>query len=1253
MSSASPQDVVKRAAQQGGAVPDMGKSAWEGFSGQKKTTYADVVDTALPEGWGEDSGTLEEKGVAGPLNFARDVLGFAPGGAIAAGLIDPSQNQRQLAMGVGGLAGDILLDPSNLIAGGLGTGAKAAKAASRAKKVVPEPHVDSVTGVSPMQQQWREITDPAEIEKYSIKTPDAGTGVPETVAPVPASNSQAIADQITAQAATPPEVVLPNTPRKAQQVTTLDNVMMGQHISSLTTKAAARQATAERARVKPPSFMKEINPDEYLASAQIAVDSTSLSARELSRIAGIDYKTAQRHIALMEKDGIIANGKESLKARGLGGNANSSHLARTVKVNEIPAELLINRVEPTDASRAAAMYDEVVSEARIKFDELGGTGAKPKIVATDGKGYTMSTADIFEAMPREIVENYNFGGLGGKGAANLYPSQWHAGAAEALRMSELGVEAEVAAPAIANAMRNALRGNASRAASIQSAGSVEAVAKAFSENMPALANKLVETSKKFGTKDLVDGEAIAKAKADDIQTALEQGTLSEAIDSVANVGNDISKAARQIGATDDAAVAAIQQVGPMVAKIVPEADIAAARNAKFAENVRIREGFTPQADKKIMMRHNRIYVLVERNADEIAREAGIPYLTLGEKADITMNGFHDKLMHPLKTAFQFGYHTGGQADLWRALESRADREGIMFRKSLRDISKKHGANVDLVWTAFRRGIVPSDPGLRIAYNDMKGVIDHTIGNGLRGRLWRNGASIDAVNQALDEAGSKFRFKKPAKPEDRVLVPEQVRDWDIKDPLPELEKINKAALLIETRQTVGVSASRFGSSVPKPGYVKLRPGDFSTLGNYLDTGLFFPREAGEFIQQLDKLIGSRTNFQGQKGGIAWFANHIIDPIMQIWKPFMTIARPGHVTRNLWSDIILASFNGVNSVRPYRIAAKTLQAAGEFTKTGVAGIDKLRDGIVSGADVAFKYRGKDISYQGLYKMAHENGLLQNWHSTEDIMEGATKLGDKLLHSKYMAGMGKVNEIEGQFARIAHFQGLLEKGIDVTEAAKQVRRFHPDVKGLTPFESKYLRRIFPFYSWFRQAMPVVLSTMLQKPGRVTGLFKAEYNVATAMGVNPDSIVDPFPDDKLYPKFIRDNIVGPLVGDWGANLGTPQEGLLGDTLNGSPARNIASMVNPLFKFPYEVASRNNVSTGANIADMSDYIDSNIPIVNQVANISGHSVTGLGAMQRQVEIGEKNRVFNTQLVNFLTGLGLMDTGKESYKNIATRERNQ
>jgi hypothetical protein len=232
----------------------------------------------------------------------------------------------------------------------------------------------------------------------------------------------------------------------------------------------------------------------------------------------------------------------------------------------------------------------------------------------------------------------------------------------------------------------------------------------------------------------------------------------------------------------------------------------------------------------------------------------------------------------------------------------------------------------------------------------------------------------------------------------------------------------------------------------------------------------------------------------------------------------------------------------------------------------------------------------------------------------------------------------------------------------AAAQVKKFHPDVHGLTRFERKNMRRLIPFYSWIKQAAPVVMNTLLTKPSRLTIVNKAQYNMAVASGLNPDSISDPFPPGKLYPKFVTDHLTGPWFSDITMNLGSPQEGILGDTLNGSPWRNIANMVNPVFKAPLDIATSTNIGTGAKIQDIGEYIDQQIPGVNQVAAISGWSPTGTVANivqgfpngsfldpQRAVQRNEKNHFLNLSLANFLTGLGIDYTDKQSYQNIARK----
>jgi hypothetical protein len=105
--------------------------------------------------------------------------------------------------------------------------------------------------------------------------------------------------------------------------------------------------------------------------------------------------------------------------------------------------------------------------------------------------------------------------------------------------------------------------------------------------------------------------------------------------------------------------------------------------------------------------------------------------------------------------------------------------------------------------------------------------------------------------------------------------------------------------------------------------------------------------------------------------------------------------------------------------------------------------------------------------------------------------------------------------------------------------------------------------------------------------------------------------------------------------------------------------MLNPLIKAPVEFTTDQSISTGAYIADKGEAIDQLIPGVNQIANISGYSPTGsLGTLsqglgldpQRAMQRGEKEAFFNTNLTNFLTGLGIQNYDKPSYRKIAIKE---
>lgn len=1237
-------------------------AAARGFMGDEKKTFADVIDTALPEDFGKSGPDLgeaaDQAGVGGVLNAIRQ---FSPASGVGdiiiktSGLTSDESRARDLVKGTGGLVGDIALDPINLVAGGVASavskGAKFVKGSSKAAEIA-----DSVTGVAPVESYLRYSPEPAKIGPADTNLPN-GTGLnPDVVEP-------SIADKIAQSADTPlsPSVIPGNQARKAAEPVFIDNFSMGTPLENFTSKAAKSFDAAERAKPRIPTYIKEVNPEEYAQVVDFVRGGDIVKPKDIvDWFDNVTPKNAQRYLNMMEKDGIVESIQAAAKRQGRQGNA---WITRNVlNKGTDPVEFATLRTPPDEATRAAAIYDEVMPAMKAHFDDLANKGIQPRVTSADKRNYTLSTSDILESLPRKTVEELNFGGLG---KSNLYPSQWHAGAATAVRMSELGAAPDAAVREVAAAMRSATRGNATRTTAIESSGNLERAAQELVQHSDELAARVALNAKRFATKNTIDSRAIVETKLGEIDKALSEGTVADGINAVAHAGRDISQAARAVGATDDAAVAAVHEIAPEIAKKIPEADAGFAKAAVASQSIRRHEGFTPRADEKIIKRLNAQYVLVMRDVEKAANEAGIAEIVLGQKHQLVMDSFMERLMHPLRNSFEQGYRAMGREQQWRGLVGKAEHENLLFRRQIKEIARKHDKNnIEAAWTALRRKSVPSDPQVFAAYTDLQGVYNHVLGGGLLGRFFRNGAPLESINSTLSDVGVSYRFKNPTRSQDFELVPDQAQGWDIKDPLSDLEKINNAAVLIEARQTVAASfAHEFGTHVPKPGYVKIKVSGKSKLGPHIDKSLYYPRDAAEALYQLDRLASITATVDGTSTLSKLV--QLSDSIMRVWKPFMTIARPGFVLRNLHSDVWMGYFNGVKNFSSYSTAQKSLAAAGEFTskEAGLGGLTKLTDkNYASGAGVAFQYKGKPVTYQGVYKMAHDNGLIQSWHSTEDILE--TKgLAEKLMDNAYMRGMGKLNEVEGQFVRLAHFIDLLKRGESVEKAAAQVRRFHPDVHGLTPTEHQVMRRIFPFYTWLRQAFPVVATTMVTKPGRVTAVFKAEYNAAIAMGVNPDSIVDPFPDDKLYPSFILNNMTGPIAGDVGLNLGTPAEGVIGDVLQGGRqgdfgssvtgvGRNIAGMLNPIVKAPIEVASRTSIGTGGNIADMSDYLDSQLPVVNQVANITGHSVVGLGAKQRAVELGEKNQVFNLQMVNFLTGLGLQDYAKPSYKRFAMKEAN-
>ncbi len=290
---------------------------------------------------------------------------------------------------------------------------------------------------------------------------------------------------------------------------------------------------------------------------------------------------------------------------------------------------------------------------------------------------------------------------------------------------------------------------------------------------------------------------------------------------------------------------------------------------------------------------------------------------------------------------------------------------------------------------------------------------------------------------------------------------------------------------------------------------------------------------------------------------------------------------------------------------------------------------------------------------------------------VMEKATIIKGTRLGEK----IGEFSEYRDHFARAGHFMQALRQEVArgkyatreemITAVAAEVRKYHPDATMLTPFESRYMRNIIPFYSWFRGVLPAIFESSWRHPNRVMWYPKASYNLAVTQGVDPQSFANPFPDDQLFPSFLSDQVLGPQFQlEDGTYLGmTPGISHIDvfDTIaGGDPVRGILGMVSPIIRVPAELAGNSKWQTGQPIRDQSDYIDSSIPGINYVANISGYSPSGSIASlimgqgldpQEQVARGVKTDLDKgLSAANWLTGLGTQNMSRENYQTLAEIE---
>lgn len=416
--------------------------------------------------------------------------------------------------------------------------------------------------------------------------------------------------------------------------------------------------------------------------------------------------------------------------------------------------------------------------------------------------------------------------------------------------------------------------------------------------------------------------------------------------------------------------------------------------------------------------------------------------------------------------------------------------------------------------------------------------------------------------------------------------------------------------------------------------------------------------------------------------------LFDNVTSLWKTGVTIYSPAHHIRNVIGDTYFNWMDGVNSVKPYLIAQRALSnERGRYGK--LAELDSLTNKgslrarpVQDPKNVALTTRGGiPITYETLYAAAYQKGLLQSAHAIEDISDNIIdlkNLSNPVAKRILNPAGGRVSdavrgftEYRDHFVKLAHFADLLKKSKStnfetaVGEAARRVRKWHPDGLDLTNFERNVMRRGIPFYSWTRKAIPLVVETAVMRPGKTLLYPRFMEMIQNAQGVNSPSISDPFPEDQLFPDWIKEKGIGP-ISQHGMDgpLSSLVDGISRDTpgQDGKPSGytivnpsnpfidtvatyggmgrasdlfgGIGAGVNPIMRIPAEVATGQTTIGVPTGYDPANYAAQQIPFLNYLAQQG--NVTPFGVTER----GKREGIGNLEaFINFLTAAGIRGTG--------------
>lgn len=268
----------------------------------------------------------------------------------------------------------------------------------------------------------------------------------------------------------------------------------------------------------------------------------------------------------------------------------------------------------------------------------------------------------------------------------------------------------------------------------------------------------------------------------------------------------------------------------------------------------------------------------------------------------------------------------------------------------------------------------------------------------------------------------------------------------------------------------------------------------------------------------------------------------DSIMNTWKSSVYGWFPASHGRNLIGGAFMNFNSNPKWVKYTKKVPKIIKGTDDVVDLGSKSIYK---------SMTAKQLKEEVAKRGMFS---QTGAL-------DIMD-LNKSFNKSFWNKVQQVPLDAGSVVEQNLRLPLFLAELADGKTLDDAMSTVYRYHFDYapKAATDIERSVLKRLIPFYTWQRNAIPLMVEQLIETPGRMSSFYKAIRNADDGSGeINRT----------LLPSFLERDPAIMAGGQAISGLGLPPNEAL--KFFDDPIGTVEGMITPALKIPIELRTNFN----------------------------------------------------------------------------------